>query len=46
MQNYHIYEAIGRGRHSVVYKGRKKKTIQARQLPPRAAEAATPPLDP
>ena len=23
-----IYEAIGRGKHSVVYKGRKKKTIQ------------------
>ena len=22
-----IYEAIGRGRHSVVYKGRRKKTI-------------------
>eukprot|EP00854_Cymbomonas_tetramitiformis_P004153 gene4153-5131_t len=28
MQNYHIYEAIGRGKHSVVYKGRKKKSIQ------------------
>eukprot|EP00241_Pyramimonas_parkeae_P023824 CAMPEP_0114318448 /NCGR_PEP_ID=MMETSP0059-20121206/24622_1 /TAXON_ID=36894 /ORGANISM="Pyramimonas parkeae, Strain CCMP726" /LENGTH=42 /DNA_ID= /DNA_START= /DNA_END= /DNA_ORIENTATION= len=27
MQNYHIYEAIGRGKHSTVYKGRKKKTI-------------------
>ena len=23
-----IYEAIGRGKHSVVYKGRKKKSIQ------------------
>uniref|UniRef100_A0A1D1ZBD0 Serine/threonine-protein kinase ULK4 n=1 Tax=Anthurium amnicola TaxID=1678845 RepID=A0A1D1ZBD0_9ARAE len=28
MNNYHIYEAIGRGKHSVVYKGRKKKTIE------------------
>ncbi|GAQ82018.1 Serine-threonine protein kinase FUSED [Klebsormidium nitens] len=28
MNNYHIYETIGRGKHSVVYKGRKKKTIQ------------------
>eukprot|EP00959_Pyramimonas_sp_CCMP1952_P256550 5359047-Pyramimonas_sp.AAC.1 len=28
MQNYHIYEAIGRGKHSVVYKGRKKKSIK------------------
>eukprot|EP00850_Spirogloea_muscicola_P016313 SM000131S26743 [mRNA] locus=s131:273587:278222:+ [translate_table: standard] len=28
MNQYHIYEAIGRGKHSVVYKGRKKKTIQ------------------
>ena len=25
--NYHIYEPIGRGKHSVVYKGRKKNTI-------------------
>ena len=40
MQNYHIYEAIGRGRHSVVYKGRKKKTIQARQPPPLRSRAA------
>jgi len=28
MQNYHIYEAIGRGRFSTVYKGRRKATIQ------------------
>ena len=28
MNNYHIYEEIGRGKYSVVYKGRKKKTIQ------------------
>ncbi|RWV90475.1 hypothetical protein GW17_00047318 [Ensete ventricosum] len=28
MNNYHIYEAIGRGKHSMVYKGRKKKTIE------------------
>eukprot|EP00879_Flechtneria_rotunda_P020298 GHRR01021346.1.p1 GENE.GHRR01021346.1~~GHRR01021346.1.p1 ORF type:complete len:660 (+),score=250.95 GHRR01021346.1:421-2400(+) len=28
MNNYHIYEKIGKGKHSVVYKGRKKKTIQ------------------
>jgi len=27
MNNYHIYEAIGRGKHSVVYKGRKKKSV-------------------
>lgn len=28
MNNYHIYEEIGRGKYSVVYKGRKKKTIE------------------
>lgn len=28
MNEYHIYEAIGRGKYSTVYKGRKKKTIQ------------------
>eukprot|EP00878_Enallax_costatus_P020942 GHUV01022155.1.p1 GENE.GHUV01022155.1~~GHUV01022155.1.p1 ORF type:complete len:723 (+),score=230.98 GHUV01022155.1:2317-4485(+) len=28
MNQYHIYEKIGKGKHSVVYKGRKKKTIQ------------------
>mmetsp|Transcript_37117 Transcript_37117/g.82576 ORF Transcript_37117/g.82576 Transcript_37117/m.82576 type:complete len:1288 (+) Transcript_37117:271-4134(+) len=28
MNNYHIYEKLGRGKHSTVYKGRKKKTIQ------------------
>ncbi|XP_077232512.1 kinase family with ARM repeat domain-containing protein [Tasmannia lanceolata] len=28
MNHYHIYEAIGRGKHSTVYKGRKKKTIE------------------
>lgn len=27
MNNYHIYEEIGRGKYSVVYKGRKKKSI-------------------
>ncbi|XP_007035458.2 PREDICTED: serine/threonine-protein kinase RUNKEL [Theobroma cacao] len=28
MNHYHIYEAIGRGKYSNVYKGRKKKTIE------------------
>ncbi len=28
MDRYHIYEAIGKGKHSTVYKGRRKKTIQ------------------
>ena len=28
MNNYHIYEEVGRGTHSVVYKGRKKKSIE------------------
>ncbi|KAL6191037.1 hypothetical protein ACLB2K_037430 [Fragaria x ananassa] len=28
MNQYHIYEAIGRGKCSTVYKGRKKKTIE------------------
>lgn len=28
MNNFHIYEEIGRGNFSVVYKGRKKKTIE------------------
>eukprot|EP01062_Namystynia_karyoxenos_P002395 TRINITY_DN10851_c0_g1_i1.p1 TRINITY_DN10851_c0_g1~~TRINITY_DN10851_c0_g1_i1.p1 ORF type:complete len:1341 (+),score=523.18 TRINITY_DN10851_c0_g1_i1:181-4203(+) len=28
MNNYQIYEEIGRGKHSTVYKGRKKKTIE------------------
>jgi len=28
MNQYHIYDKIGRGKHSTVYKGRKKKTIQ------------------
>ena len=28
MEDYHIYEEIGRGKHSVVYKGRKKRSIQ------------------
>ena len=27
MNNYHIYEEVGRGKFSVVYKGRKKKTF-------------------
>ncbi|XP_021291549.1 serine/threonine-protein kinase RUNKEL [Herrania umbratica] len=28
MNHYHMYEAIGRGKYSNVYKGRKKKTIE------------------
>ena len=28
MNNYHIYEVLGRGRQSVLYKGRKKKTVE------------------
>ncbi|KAJ6319024.1 hypothetical protein OIU76_014379 [Salix suchowensis] len=28
MNHFHIYEAIGRGKYSSVYKGRKKKTIE------------------
>ncbi|KAF2287704.1 hypothetical protein GH714_002383 [Hevea brasiliensis] len=28
MNHFHIYEAIGRGKYSAVYKGRKKKTIE------------------
>lgn len=28
MNNYHIYEEIGRGKYSVVYKGRYKKSIE------------------
>uniref|UniRef100_M1CUK2 EMB3013 n=1 Tax=Solanum tuberosum TaxID=4113 RepID=M1CUK2_SOLTU len=28
MNQYHICEAIGHGKHSTVYKGRKKKTIE------------------
>ncbi|XP_076927119.1 serine/threonine-protein kinase RUNKEL-like [Bidens hawaiensis] len=28
MNNYHIYEAIGQGKYSTVYKGRKKKSIE------------------
>ena len=28
MNNYHIYEEVGRGKFSVVYKGRKKKSIE------------------
>ncbi|XP_020596014.1 serine/threonine-protein kinase RUNKEL [Phalaenopsis equestris] len=28
MNNYHVYEAIGRGKHSTVYKGRMKKSIE------------------
>mmetsp|Transcript_19792 Transcript_19792/g.36474 ORF Transcript_19792/g.36474 Transcript_19792/m.36474 type:complete len:1210 (+) Transcript_19792:2977-6606(+) len=28
MNNYHVFEVIGRGKHSVVYKGRKKKSLQ------------------
>jgi serine/threonine-protein kinase ULK4 len=28
MDNYHIYEELGRGTNSIVYKGRKKKSIE------------------
>ena len=28
MDDYHFYEEIGRGDHSVVFKGRRKKTIE------------------
>jgi serine/threonine-protein kinase ULK4 len=28
MNNYQIYEEIGRGRHSIVYKGRRKRSIE------------------
>ena len=28
MNNFYIYEEVGRGKYSVVYKGRKKKTIE------------------
>lgn len=28
MNNYHIYDEIGKGKHSVVYKGRKKRSIE------------------
>ncbi|KAL3634568.1 hypothetical protein CASFOL_021622 [Castilleja foliolosa] len=28
MNHYHIYEAIGRGKYSTVYKGRKKKSVE------------------
>ncbi|XP_057538880.1 serine/threonine-protein kinase RUNKEL [Amaranthus tricolor] len=28
MNQYHVYEAIGHGKHSAVYKGRKKKSIE------------------
>lgn len=28
MNNYHIYEEVGKGKFSVVYKGRKKKSIE------------------
>ena len=28
MNNYHIYDEIGRGKGSVVYKGRKRRTIE------------------
>ncbi|PKA51007.1 Serine/threonine-protein kinase TIO [Apostasia shenzhenica] len=28
MNNYHVYEAIGLGKHSTVYKGRMKKSIE------------------
>lgn len=28
MNNYQIYDEIGKGRHSIVYKGRKKKSIE------------------
>jgi len=28
MNNYHIYEEVGKGSHTVVYKGRQKKTLK------------------
>lgn len=28
MDNYHLFDEIGRGKGSVVYKGRRKKTIE------------------
>ncbi len=28
MNQFHIYEPIGRGKHSVVYKGRKKRSVE------------------
>lgn len=28
MDEYHFYEEIGRGEHSVVFKGRRKRTIE------------------
>ena len=28
MNNYHLYDVIGTGKYSVVYKGRKKKSIE------------------
>lgn len=28
MDNYHIYEELGRGKNSIVYKGRRKKSIE------------------
>ncbi len=28
LNDYHIYEEIGRGKQSIVYKGRRKKTIE------------------
>jgi serine/threonine-protein kinase ULK4 len=28
MNNYHIYDPVGKGKYSVVYKGRKKKSIE------------------
>lgn len=28
MKNYHIYEEVGKGKYSVVYKARKKSTIE------------------
>lgn len=28
MEDYHLYDEVGRGKDSVVYKGRKKQTIE------------------
>lgn len=28
MENYHIYDEVGRGKHSVMYKARRKQTIE------------------
>lgn len=27
MDNFHLYDEVGRGRQSIVYKGRRKRTV-------------------